>query len=54
MNEFVRFADAYRRDDRVDGLLEMSLWLGQIPCGPLYKTHVSPDRELAALVTLTP
>jgi hypothetical protein len=28
----------------------LSLQLATTPCGPLYKGHVSPDRELAALV----
>ena len=33
-----------------DGLLELSLQLAGTPLGPLYQRHVSPDRELAALV----
>jgi hypothetical protein len=33
-----------------DGLLELSLQLAGTPLGPLYQQHVSPDRELAALV----
>ena len=49
MNEFVRFADHYRRDERIAGLVDMSLWLSQIPCRPLYRSHVSPNRELIAL-----
>ena len=31
-------------------LLSLSLRLAETPCGPLYKRHISPDRELAAIV----
>ena len=31
-------------------LMELALWLAQVPCGPLFKSHVSPDRELRAVV----
>lgn len=34
-----------------DDLLSLSVELARTPCSPLYKQHVSPDRELAALVT---
>jgi hypothetical protein len=58
LNEFTFLADIHRADlrradvDRTDanGLLELSLQLAATPLGPLYKRHVSPDRELAALV----
>jgi hypothetical protein len=48
----LRPADVDRADARSDpsGLLELSLQLAATPRGPLYKRHVSPDRELAALV----
>lgn len=49
MNEFVRMAGYYREDHPEFGLVELSLWLAQIPCGPLYARHVSPDREVIAL-----
>lgn len=50
MNEFKHMADGYlRRGDDVE-LTELALWLAQTPCGPLYKSHVSPDRELRAVV----
>ncbi len=26
------------------------MWLASIPCSPLYKRHISPHRELAALI----
>lgn len=37
-----------------DDLLRLSLRLARTPCGPLYRRHVSPDRELAALVAGLP
>lgn len=49
MNEFTALADTWRPDTSLD-LLTMSLRLARVPCGPLYKRHVSPDRELAALL----
>ena len=63
LNEFTFLADVHRADvhradvrrsDKgradADGLLELSLQLAGTPLGPLYQRHVSPDRELAALV----
>lgn len=50
MNEFVRLADHHRTAGRGDDLVALSLWLAQVPCGPLYNRHVSPDQELATLV----
>jgi hypothetical protein len=51
MNEFVRLAD-WRRDamNGRDDLTWLSLELAAVPCGPLYGRHISPDRELAALL----
>jgi hypothetical protein len=49
MNEFGYLADAVR-NDYVDDLLALSVRLAGTPCSPLYRRHVSPDRELAALV----
>jgi hypothetical protein len=51
MNEFTYFARAYRNVDGGNDFDELSMRLAQIPCSPLYKTHVSPDRELTALLT---
>lgn len=52
MNEFARLAewqkDAVGRDD---DLIAVALELSEVPTGPLYGRHVSPDRELAAVVT---
>ena len=50
MNEFTLHADVSRGAGTSPDLLELSLQLATMPCGPLYKRHVSPDRELAALV----
>jgi hypothetical protein len=52
MNEFTVLADAWR-DGHVD-LLALSLRLAATPCGPLYSTHGSPDRALAAHVRAAP
>jgi hypothetical protein len=50
MNEFAYLAEAHRAADRDPDLLGLSLQLATVPCGPLYARHVSPDRELAALL----
>jgi hypothetical protein len=55
MNEFTFLADAYRGDTPVPDLLALALRLAATPCGPLYSKHVSPDRELDALLrSVTP
>jgi hypothetical protein len=51
MNDFAYLADAHRTPKKPIDLLELSLRLAQTPCGPLYRSHVSPDRELTAYVT---
>jgi len=51
VNEFVRHA-GYALED-ADGdidLVGLALWLADTPMSPLYKRHISPDRELAALI----
>lgn len=51
MNEFAFLADVYRTEYPADpDLLELSLRLSTVPCGPLHARHISPDRELAALL----
>ena len=50
MNEFGFLADAHRAHHAELDLLQVSMTLSRVPCGPLYKSHVSPDRELQALV----
>ena len=50
MNEFTFLAEAYRGDTPVTDLLALAMRLATTPCGPLYSKHVSPDRELDALL----
>lgn len=55
MNEFTYLAGTYRGDTPAPELLEIAMRLATTPCGPLYSKHVSPDRELDALLRrLTP
>lgn len=49
INEFGYLADASREDYAAD-LVGLSVRLAATPCSLLYRRHVSPDRELAALV----
>jgi hypothetical protein len=51
MNDFAYLADAHRTPHKSTDLLQLSLRLAQTPCGPLYRSHVSPDREITAYVT---
>ena len=53
MTEFAYLADAYRAEGDPN-LVEVSLRLSTVPCGPLYSRHVSPDRELAAVFREAP
>lgn len=48
MNEFARLAEVFRDGDRGLDLWGLALRLARTPCGPLYGTHISPDRALAA------
>ncbi|MFV1963299.1 MAG: hypothetical protein ACC658_15885 [Acidimicrobiia bacterium] len=50
MNEFKYLAETYRRHRGLDDLVALAVELSETPCGPLYKRHGSPDRELAAVV----
>lgn len=50
MNEFAFLAEAHRTQGEDTDLLELSLTLARTPCSPLYSRHVSPDREVAALL----
>ncbi|MDQ2874697.1 MAG: hypothetical protein M3Y33_07775 [Actinomycetota bacterium] len=52
MNEFTHLADAWRQDE--PDMLALAVRLATTPCSPLYKRHISPDRELAALVADRP
>jgi hypothetical protein len=51
LNEFTHLATAWRNPAGHDDLDDLSLRLARVPCSPLYQRHVSPDHELAALVT---
>jgi hypothetical protein len=50
MNEFTYLAETYRDDAPTPDLLALATRLAATPCGPLYSKHISPDRELAALL----
>jgi hypothetical protein len=50
MNEFAFLAQNYRGDTLAPDLLALAMRLAATPCGPLYSKHISPDRELAALL----
>jgi hypothetical protein len=50
MNQFTYLAEGYREDLETQDLLALSLRLSETPCSPLYKSAVSPDRELKSLV----
>ncbi|MGH3848294.1 MAG: DUF6933 domain-containing protein [Pseudonocardiaceae bacterium] len=50
MNEFGHLADSYREQHDLVDLVELSLWLAHVPCGPLHSGHGFPDLELAALL----
>jgi uncharacterized protein DUF6933 len=54
MNEFTFLAQSYRGDIAVPDLLALAIRLAATPCSPLYSKHVSPDRELAALLRSFP
>jgi hypothetical protein len=51
MNDFAYLAEAHRTAKTSTDLLELSLRPAQTPCGPLYRSHISPDREITAYVT---
>ena len=50
MNDFAYLADADPTPNESTNLLDLSLRLAQTPCGPLYRSHISPDREIIAYV----
>lgn len=50
VNEFIYLAEAHTESSATPHLLELAVRLAGTPCGPLYKRHISPDRELAALL----
>lgn len=48
MNEFSHLATVYRGDRARPDLHDLAARLATTPCSPLYRTNISPDRELAA------
>jgi hypothetical protein len=48
MTEFAGLAKVYQDADPTTDLVALAVRLASTPCGPLYKTTISPDRELAA------
>jgi hypothetical protein len=48
MNDFAYLADACRTPEKSIDLLDLSLRLARTPFGPLYRSHISPDREIIA------
>ena len=50
MNEFTFLGGHMEEDLGPGNLLRIALELSRTPCGPLYKRHVSPDRELQSFV----
>ena len=51
MVEFTHLANAYRDHEPDPDLLKLAARLATTPCSPLCHSNVSPDRELAALVS---
>jgi len=50
MNQFSFLAEGYREYLETIDLLMLSIRLAETPCSPLYKSAVSPDRELRLFV----
>lgn len=50
LNEFVFLANHHRQREPELDLTELSVSLARTPCGPLYRRHISPNRELEALL----
>ena len=50
LNEFAYLTNVHQPDPK--GLLDLSVRLATTPLGPLYKRHITPDRELAALIAV--
>lgn len=51
MNDFVFLAGVHREHGEAEDLVRLSVRLASTPCGPLFKRHGAPDRELGALVS---
>ena len=48
MNDFADLAEAHHTAKDPTNVLDLSLRLAQTPCRPLHRSHISPDREIAA------
>jgi hypothetical protein len=48
LNEFAFLADQWRAN--TGSLVDLSLRLSDVPCGPLFRTHTYPRRAVAAAV----
>jgi hypothetical protein len=48
MNEFTLLAGHDRAHRPTASLLDLAVRLAATPCGPLYRTHITPERALAA------
>jgi hypothetical protein len=54
MTEFAYLADTDRDAAAAPDLLQLSMRLATVPCGPLYSRQVSPDRKLTDLLGSEP
>ena len=50
LNEFGFLAGAHRENSGTQDLTALAVDLAHTPCGPLFKTHIFPDRALQAHV----
>lgn len=50
INQFEYLAEGYREDLEANDLLWLSMMLSKTAYSPLYKSTISPDRALKALV----
>jgi hypothetical protein len=51
MNQFSFMAEIQRDRHEAGDLLALSIHISEVPCSPLYKSTVSPDHELARVVS---
>jgi len=49
LTEFAALSGVYRQAGDANSLIGLSLRLADTPCGPLYKTHITPRRAVAAV-----
>ena len=51
MTQFSQFAEGYRGSGEMNDLVALSIRLSRIPCSPLYKGPVFPDKALHELIS---